>query len=1119
MSLTTPPHWIDTATIEQMSDGYVALDRTWRYTYVNVTAAQLMDLTPEDLLGREIWSVFPELPQQIREHLQQAMNRQEPVEIETHYEPLSRWVRLAIVPTTEGVSIYAHDDTAQRRSAALRQQLLALNSALAADGHVHEIARAILAVAIPGTLAQGGLIALLDASGDTLQIIQWDGYPTDLTAPWHELPMHLRLPLTDAQRSAQPLYLSEAQIRSDYPALNAGAGARSLVCLPLLVSGTSIGVLGLSFAAAVSFDEDQRLYLSMLASYAAQAMQRSQHHEQARIEVAQQHLLLASTGIMLWSADPQMHFDERNRAWLEFTGRTAAESSLLALPGVLHPEDRDAVLAQADAGVRSGRPFVMSGRVLRRDGVYRNLESHVEPVRDPGGTLTGWIGVLRDVTERERTATFEAARQRVLDALPSLGGHAALLAGLCGEGRALTGAERVTLWQWHPEHEELRVLASSGAGAQVPEGFSQQLMTGHWPASALSVLGNGDETELWYVQTLPVDQTHPERLAGDFGLLYRSRFPLHTEVQQLMAQLSRTLRVSLERALALQHLEARDSLYHTIVESLHEGVLVIEGDHFRPLNPSVRHLLLLPEASQDEWVSRTLTDWQFFTPQGERLKSENSPVNRSVRGEQVLSQLINARHTGGTSAWWLMNATPLQATAGGTRVAVVTLSDVTAQTALQRQLEYQVSHDPLTGLHNRRAFMAYVDGAATQARISGGCLAVLQLGVDHFKAVSDVLGQQVGDELLQVIARRLLELLQGQGMAASLAGDEFGVALPVASVTEGRRLGDQLLRAVSQPMSLLEHEVAVTGSAGLTFAPVDGLTAQALLPNADMSMYRAKRGGRNAVAVYDDVLGQAHHRRREIEGRLRHAARRGELKLVYQPVVALHDGNLRGAEALARWTSADLGAISPAEFIPIAEDSGHIIELGAWILDQAARQTMLWSGDFGASFRVSVNVSAVQFAQESFLGRLEEALGRSGLPASRLDLELTETAVMSDFELARSKLEKLKARGIRVSLDDFGTGHSSLSVLDALPFDRIKLDRSFVWGMDTSQKRRKVVHSVVAMASELDVEVVAEGIETADQLGTLVDLGCTLGQGHLFSPPVDPQRLTERYGGFQTDSA
>jgi diguanylate cyclase (GGDEF)-like protein/PAS domain S-box-containing protein len=430
------------------------------------------------------------------------------------------------------------------------------------------------------------------------------------------------------------------------------------------------------------------------------------------------------------------------------------------------------------------------------------------------------------------------------------------------------------------------------------------------------------------------------------------------------------------------------------------------------------------------------------------------------------------------------------------------------------RLEQRVGRDPLTGLHNREVFTDELARALARHGRSSLHLGVLFIDIDAFKQINDSIGHEAGDRLLAEVARRLREAVRAGDVVGRLGGDEFAILLELLeSDYEAVAVARRVLQAFSRPFDTGSGSVSITASVGLATAHDAHKPAERLIREADMAMYRAKSTGRNRFAVFDAQLRVSVDRRLTFERDLRNALPRGEFEVFYQPVVSLTDGAVPSCEALVRWRHHEWGLISPEEFIPLAEENGLIVPIGAWVLGTALGQVARWRAD-GHEIDVSVNISPRQLTHDNIATTVSEQLERVGVPASALCLEITETAVLSDPVGAAARLAELRRLGVRIAFDDFGTGYSSLRHLSQLPVDVIKLDRTFVSALNRAGPRRDraILIAVTSAARELGISVIAEGVEDIEQLAELQRAGCAYAQGFLFADPRPAAQTV--LGGF-----
>jgi len=444
---------------------------------------------------------------------------------------------------------------------------------------------------------------------------------------------------------------------------------------------------------------------------------------------------------------------------------------------------------------------------------------------------------------------------------------------------------------------------------------------------------------------------------------------------------------------------------------------------------------------------------------------------------------------------------------------VSTYEDVTERRQAESRIAYMATHDPLTDLPNRsflrgRLSQMLLAAAKEEATGVGRLSALLLLDLDRFKEINDTLGHAAGDRLLRIVAERLRNLVGREDLVARLGGDEFAILLSVDGAGAAADLSQRIIDALIAPYDLEGHQANIGASIGISLAPTDGLDSEGLLRCADLALYRAKSQGRGGFAFFQSEMTAAAQHRRVLELELRDALTQGQFEAYYQPQFSAKSGRVRGAEALIRWRHPARGLVGPNEFISIAEEVGLIVPIGEWILRQACREAAQWR----EGMRVAVNISAAQFKGNRLAEMVISALAASGLPPTQLELEITESVLLEETEGTLKTLHQLRSFGVRVSLDDFGTGYSSLSYLRSFPFDKIKIDRSFVGEVTASANGAAIVRAIAGLGASLGMEITAEGVETQEQLDLVRREGCTEVQGYYFSPPRPAGDLADLMG-------
>ena len=435
---------------------------------------------------------------------------------------------------------------------------------------------------------------------------------------------------------------------------------------------------------------------------------------------------------------------------------------------------------------------------------------------------------------------------------------------------------------------------------------------------------------------------------------------------------------------------------------------------------------------------------------------------------------------------------------------VATHEDITEQRRSEVKIEYMAHHDALTDLANRVLLNERLEQALGQRIHLKQLVAVHHLDLDQFKAVNDTFGHPAGDKLLKIVAERLRALVRETDTVARMGGDEFVVVqAPIADPGEATALAQRIIASMSEPFEIDGHQAVIGASVGIAVGPGDGLRPDKLLRNADLALYRAKGDGRGTLRFFEPAMDLQMQTRRIMERDLRKALPSGEFELYYQPVVNLVNSEISGFEALIRWNHPENGLVSPATFIPLAEEIGFIVPIGEWVIRQACATAAQWPGDL----QVAVNISAAQFRSPGLMQVIVGALATSGLHPTRLEIEITESVLLHNREATLAVLHQLRALGIRIAMDDFGTGYSSLTYLRSFPFDKIKIDRSFVKDITESTGSLNIVRAVAALANGMGMTATAEGVETREQLDRITSEGCTEMQGFLFSKPLPAQEI------------
>ena len=549
----------------------------------------------------------------------------------------------------------------------------------------------------------------------------------------------------------------------------------------------------------------------------------------------------------------------------------------------------------------------------------------------------------------------------------------------------------------------------------------------------------------------------------------------------------------------LQHIESERRLFlaSSVYENTNEGIVVTDPDgHIQSVNPAFtritgygdqevlgRNLRLLKSGRHDAAFYRRF--WESLTETG-RWQGE----------------FWNRRKDGTIYPQWA-NVNVIRGPDGKPRNYVSVFSDLTVIKESEENLRYLLGHDTLTDLPNRHLFQERLSFALAEAKGLRRMVAILLLDLDRFKVINDTMGHDTGDRLLVQVGERLRSALEGLGILGRMGGDEFGFIVPKLAHAEGAvQAAQAMLKALSVAFVIDGMDYFIGGSIGIGVYPLDGEDVKTLVKNADAAMYHAKEQGRNNFQFYRDTLNTTSMARMLMESSLRSALEKGEFFLCYQPQMELATGRLVGAEALIRWQHPLQGIISPGEFIPLAEETGLIIPMGLWALETACRQARSWQDQGFPPVRMAVNLSGIQFRQPDFTSQVTGVLEATGLEASRLELELTESIAMGDVEETFLKLNTLSDAEVKLAIDDFGTGFSSLSYLKRFPIDTLKIDQSFVRNCTTDPEDAAIIRTFIGLAHSLGLSVIAEGVETVEQLEFLKSHNCNEIQGYHYSRPL-----------------
>ena len=603
---------------------------------------------------------------------------------------------------------------------------------------------------------------------------------------------------------------------------------------------------------------------------------------------------------------------------------------------------------------------------------------------------------------------------------------------------------------------------------------------------------------------------------GAFGVYCPQPRSPATEDLAFISDITHLVGIAIQKNRMERSLQESEDRYRSVVTSLTEGIMVQSRDgRVLASNPSAERILGIK--------ANTLAGYQcgpyfrrVITESGAAIPCGDLPSERVLRtGEPILGLVIGIEMQDDSIVWITENVLPIQ-NAGESEPSAVLISftDISATKEAQQRLKFMATHDALTGLPNRTFLMERLAESLQLARSTNDThrFAVLFLDLDRFKSVNDTIGHEAGDKLLQIVAGRLGSCIRDGDTLARLGGDEFVVlAQGFDDDADITALSERILQSVSEPFQLEDNEYFLGVSIGIGVYPQDGEDGATLLRCADSAMYFAKESGRNNYRFFTSQLNARAQRRYLLEKNMRRALTHHEFQLHYQPKVDLNTGIIVGAEALLRWNNPDAGLVPPGDFIPIAEETGLIVQIGQWALEQACRQAAEWRKQMAPDLRIGVNLSARQFQDEHLQEIVTDILHRTALPGHALELEITESLLMGASEKLMPVFDALTGLGVSFSVDDFGTGYSSLSYLQRFPIDNLKVDRSFINGIPDNRDSVALTQAIIAMAQALDMRVTAEGVEQERQMEFLKRAGCQEMQGFYFSRPVPAEEFEKLF--------
>lgn len=840
----------------------------------------------------------------------------------------------------------------------------------------------------------------------------------------------------------------------------------------------------------------------------------------------------------VWTASPDGILNFANNRMIEFFGLSAEAIIGGGWLGHVHPDDLQDTIKRWSESLQSGEPYEMELRLRHHSGAYHWCIARALALRDPRGKIVKWYGTNTDVSEQKRIEQQQAIELRELDVMERIsqislatGNVDDLLKGVLDEVLRAFNADRA--WFLYPcdpdapywtvpiERTRPGWETNSAHGLQVP-------MT----AEVAAVMREGLEAKdvVEYGPNKP--QQVPDSVAEQFLVKSQMQttlrpsvgrpwmFGLHHCEQacdydksdlQLFRAIAQRVSDSLSSLISLQHLRESEEKYRNMFESAPVGLFHSsrEGRLLRA-NPAIA-MMLGYDTPEELITSITDLSLQIHSKPEQRQQFIDAMLGQDgwvhIEGDFLRrgGEVIRVNITGRKVAY----------PNGALAYFEAFVEDITEKKKAEELIWRQANYDLLTGLPNRSMFRERLERELKKSQRANLPLALMFLDLDRFKEVNDSLGHHIGDTLLQEVSHRLSGCVRETDTVARLGGDEFTIILSELYDPESVvRATKCIMQSLAEPFQL-GHEVAYASvSIGITFFPSDGTEVEVLLKNADQAMYEAKKQGRNRFCLFTPEMQESMQAKMRLANDMRGALAGNQFWVAYQPIVELATGKIHKAEALLRWHHPTRGVISPAEFIPVAEDTGLIIDIGNWVFQAAARQVLLWRAMFDPSFQISVNKSPVQFIDDGSVhnGWLEQ-MEEFNLPEQSIVIEITEGLLLNADAIVDKKLLKFRDAGMQVAIDDFGTGYSSLSYLKQFDIDYIKIDQSFVRNLLPDSNDMALCEAIIVMAHKLGMKVIAEGVETALQRDLLMSAGCDYGQGYLFSKPISAdqfEKLLER---------
>jgi diguanylate cyclase (GGDEF)-like protein/PAS domain S-box-containing protein len=1122
--------------LESMTDALVELDNNWCYTYLNKKAAELFGRTQASLLGKHIWTEFPEgVGQPFHLHYIEAINEQETVIFEEYYVPWNRWYENRVFPSQHGLIILFQDITVRKRAQILLNGHNKILEMIASGAPLPDTLTELILLIENQSVGVLGSILLLDEDGIHVRHGAAPNLPDDYIQAINGLPIG-----PAAGSCGTAAYRKEAvyveDIASDplwYTYKKAALAHGLRACWSTPIFSTNNQVLG-TFAIyykQVGLPTDEHLRLIETATHlAAIAINKHQTEKALRQSEEVLRLFIHYSPSAIAMFDIEMRYLAYSKRWL--TDYNLGEQNLLGrshyeiFPGLSeHWKD---VYQKTLAGATEKAD---EEEFIRADGSVDWVHWETHPWRSTAGNIGGIIIFSEVVTKRkaiqlqaERLTQLYAVLSQCNQALVRSSNEAELFPQICRDAVIFGGMKMAWIGMIDQENSLIVPVAYFGDGIEYLQGIDISIRadvpTGQGPVgTALR-----EQKPVWCQDFQHDPLTLPWHERGQqFGWGSISSLPLYRKgivvgafsvysgitnafdepIKKLLIEMSLDISFALDNfAHMAEHnqsiIDLRKSEQHlrTIIETEPECVKILDING-ELLEMNSAGLEMLEVESIDKARGHNLLE--FVLPE---YRNAFQALHQSVmQGESGILE-FEIEGLKGYKRWLETHAAPMRDENGVIISLLGITRDISQRKKSEERIHFLANFDILTGLPNRSQLDDHLKYALNLAKRSNSRLTVMFMDIDRFKDINDSLGHSFGDAFLIEISKRLKSVLREEDTASRLGGDEFILMLPGTDSLGAASVAQKLLQVISDPFRHEQYDITATASIGIALYPEDGTNMEALSKNADTAMYRAKHEGRNGYRFFTSEMQERATRNLQLVNALRHALARNELQVHYQPQVSIANGQIIGAEALMRWQHPELGNVSPAEFIPVAEDSGLILPLGEWVLRTAVQQIKQWISSGYPPIVIAVNLSAIQFRHASLLDMVTRILNEAQLPAKYLELELTEGVAMHDPLGAISVMNNLHDLGVNMSIDDFGTGYSSLSYLKKFKVYKLKIDQSFVRDINTDLEDKAIVAAIISMSRSMGMQTIAEGVETAEQLAFLQEQGCDEAQGYYFSKPV-----------------